>query len=432
MPYRGGKRLPGERASKLGHLDVIHSELVNNLVNEFEHPKGPDGSPPVSWTAFDETEKPLRIVFAVDGSMQPVRSDTPPYRELAFVKTALVRLDQVEMGKVDKDAPHPLALRDLLAESVLYHATVLPLRRVSIPGLNNYDAVRRIIFESLQDQSLRAEPYVTLKWLSYEKWTGRPCSSPNFQCPHCDKEIPGLPFDADEGKCPHCGGHVYLSDMLGFHLEMAEESAPQSVATAYMLIHETLLLFTGIRHFWEREKKDVLHECLFIKDGPLTLRSQYSKLVIPIRRFFEYAKKKGIDIHVIGQEKTGIFADHLEEISRTAIARSFFLPSNQYIREQVQHAPEREESYGSRTNYGNKLFVSADSYHHMVLSVPTGDYKDSEQIDDLIGIRRILSTLPTIISHRYEGALLPIQLANGVASLSTYPSAEVLKIFADL
>jgi hypothetical protein len=36
------------------------------------------------------------------------------------------------------------------------------------------------------------------------------------------------------------------------------------------------------------------------------------------------------------------------------------------------------------------------------------------------------------VSSRYENALLPIELANSVASLSTYPSAQVLRLFTDV
>jgi hypothetical protein len=36
-----------------------------------------------------------------------------------------------------------------------------------------------------------------------------------------------------------------------------------------------------------------------------------------------------------------------------------------------------------------------------------------------------------LLSNRYEGALMPIEMANGVASLSTYPSAKILKMFAE-
>jgi hypothetical protein len=66
----------------------------------------------------------------------------------------------------------------------------------------------------------------------------------------------------------------------------------------------------------------------------------------------------------------------------------------------------------------------------VVLSIPTGEYKDTNNIDDLIGAKKIINTVHKLVSHKHENALLPIQLANGIASLSTYPSAQVLKLFA--
>ena len=89
-----------------------------------------------------------------------------------------------------------------------------------------------------------------------------------FQCPHCESTKTTLPYNAEEGACPNCGNHIYITDMLGFHLDMAEDAASNSVAMAYMSIHETLLLFTGIRFFWENNK-ETLRRCLFFKDGPL-------------------------------------------------------------------------------------------------------------------------------------------------------------------
>lgn len=274
------------------------------------------------------------------------------------------------------------------------------------------------------------DPFI--KWLAYELWSGEERLSPSFDCPHCAMDVDGLPYKSDEGQCPNCKGHLYLSDMIGFHLEMGEDAAPESIATAYMLVHETLLLFTGIRFFWERGKYSVLGNSLFLKDGPLTLRGQYSKLVIPIRHFFQFAKEKGVPIYVAGQEKTGAFVNHLEILYRYAPKNSVFVPSNEYIRREVQHRPERMEPYGLRTNYGNKVFVKIDDYHYLVLSIPTGEYQDSQSMEDLIGVRRILATLPTILSHRHECALIPVELANGVASLSSYPSAAILKVFADI
>ena len=432
MPYKAGGRLGGEKASKLGHLDVIKSDLVNELIAQFESLDPGTTDFGANWENIDYNCKPLRLIFAVDGSKQTVRSDLPPYKELSFIKTALLRLDQQALKKLDPEAPHPLALRDIMAEAAIYHATVLPLKGIKLYGKSTYDAVRQIIFDSLRDSSLNAEPYNTLKWLAYELWTDGEKRSPSFECPSCGEDFDGLPFKSDEGTCEKCGGHLFLTDLIGFHLEMGEDAAPESIATAYMLVHETMLLFTGIRYFWEQKKYSVLGDALFLKDGPLTLRGQYSKLVIPIRRFLAFAKEKGVEIYIAGQEKTGTFVDHLEIIHRDAPTGSVFVPNNEYIRKEIQHKPERSEPYGSRTNYGNKLLVKNDEYHHMVLSVPTGEYKDTQSIGDLIGIKRILVTLPTILSYRYECALVPIELANGVASLSSYPSAAILKVFADL
>lgn len=430
MPYRAGKRLPAERASRLGHLDVLKSELVRRLVENFEDPAQAAASTEAVWEAIPTDAEALPLVFGVDGSMQVIESETYPHKALAFVKTALLRIDRTALSKIDQGTPHPLALRDILSDSALYHATVLPLRHLVVPGMCIYDAVRHIIFDSLKDASLDAEPMETLKWIVYEKWDGKKKQLPLFECPHCEDTVATLPYDAEQGTCPKCQGRLLLTDMLGFHQEMAPDSAPDTIATTYMTIHETLLLFTGIRYFWHKNKK-LLSCCLFVKDGPLSIRAQYSKLVNPIRRFIAFSRDQGHPVHLIGQEKSGAFADHLELIQRSAADQSIFIPSDQYIKEEIQHRPDRGAAYGKDTNYGAKVFVRVSPFHQMVLNIPTGEYVKNPTFTNLVGAHRIFATLPTILSSRFEGALLPVELANGVASLSTYPSAQILKIFAE-
>lgn len=434
MPYSPGKNLPGERASKLGHLDVLKSPLVQQLVHSFEQPSVDDLTSNIHWQQLPITGQPLDIVFGVDGSIQIIVDELPPHKAMAFVKTALMRIDEVALKKIDKDTPHPFALRDLMAESALYHATVFPLRHVKVPGLSVYDAVRQTIFESVKDNSLSAEPMETLKWLAYEKWTKNEKNLPNFQCPHCDSDQATLAFDTEQGSCPKCGCNLFITDMLGFHLDMVEEAASDSVPTAYMNIHETLLLFTGIRHFWE-SNREVLKRCLFLKDGPLQIRAQYSKLVNPIRRFFIHAFEEGIPICVLGQEKTGTFVDHLDLVGKDGQADSIFVPDHEYICEQIQHRPASGAAYGKDTNYGAKVFLLINGRYRLVLTIPVSIRMDlfvqSPNLNDLIGLDRILATLPRLLSSRHENGLLPIELAHSVASLSTYPSAQVLKLFAD-
>lgn len=107
--------------------------------------------------------------------------------------------------------------------------------------------------------------------------------------------------------------------------------------------------------------------------------------------------------------------------------------THDYVRREVYRSPNLASPYGSRTNWGEKLYVKVDPGAFIVLNIPTGQYQpigDFPKASDLIGMDRILATIPTLISHKFEGALFPVELANGVASMSSYPSAKVLQLFA--
>jgi hypothetical protein len=421
---------------------LIESPWVKDLVAGFERERARDGDPSATpWRTFQPSSAaPLQRVWAVDGSFVPVRSSDTPPREVAFVKSALVLLDREQMAEIDPDFPHPLDLRDAMAESGLFHATAFPLRHVRTSLGNNYAAVRHIIHDSIQMEQDGAF-YETLKWLAYRKWAPSATSSPDFQCPHCGQDIEeGLEADADEESCPHCGDEVFLTDMPGFHQAMGEDAAPLGVASDYMLVMEHLMLFTPVRLAWDSADPRLVGDTLFLKDGPLTLRGQYSKLVEPIRAFLQHAKTVGRPVHIVGQEKTGAFVEHLTEIARFAAPQERGQPpavavlSHDFVRREVQRMPERANPYGLKTNWGEKVYLKLDPATVMVLSVPTGDYCERGDFpgpDDLIALDRILATLPGLVSRRFEGGLYPIELANGIASLSSYPSAKILQRFLE-
>jgi hypothetical protein len=114
MPYQKGNRLPGERASKLGHLEVIKCPLVQKLCQNFEDP---DYTPDISkatWQLLPKAGKELNIIFSSDGSIQTIESPQPPHKAIAFVKTALMKLDQYAISKLDRETPNPFALKDVM------------------------------------------------------------------------------------------------------------------------------------------------------------------------------------------------------------------------------------------------------------------------------------------------------------------------------
>lgn len=443
MAYSNGTRLPSERASKLGHLAVINSEWVNSLISDFDNiEQRIDSTDQQMWLPFLADQiTPLRNVWAVDGSYVRITSSGRSPKEVSFVKTALLTVDKVKLDAIDIQHPHPLLLQDILKDSAVFHATVFPLKNVRTSMGSNYDAIRHIVRDSIKvDED--GQFYETLKWLAYKKWeTPSVSNSPGFGCPHCNFNIEfGLNHDADSGTCPHCSNEVFLTDMIGFHLDMDEESAPDSVASSYMLVMEHLMIFTAIRLLWHHSDKSLVTDALFIKDGPLTLRSQYSKLVPNIRSFLQFAKDSNRPIHIIGQEKSGAFFDHLSSVAHLVPPHSreekltYAALTHKYVRQEVYRSPDLANPYGKRTNWGEKVFVKVDPGTYMVLNIPTGNYIDDADFpnpENLIGLEKILATIPSLVSSKFEGALFPIELANGIASMSSYPSAKILQNFIE-
>ncbi len=442
MPYQKGNRLPGERASKIGHLEVIQSPLVKKLCESFNDPKIIHSPQNITWQSLPSDGTPLNIIFSSDGSIQTIESNTPPYKAISFVKAALLKMDQYALNKLDKENPHPFLIRDIMKESALFHATSFPLRHVVIENKSIYHAIREILFESVKDMgfndSLGGALMETLKWIAYEKWNDTPKTElEHFGCPHCDVNNSGqsnatLTFDLEKGKCPKCGNEIFITDMFGLHQNMAEDYAPNQVASDYMSVAETLMILTPIRYFWEN-RREVLKNTLLIKDGPLSLRATLAKLSAPIRRLVKYAKDKGYNIHMLGQEKSGVFYEHLQLIGNNAPDNSYFYPNNTYIRNEIQHS-NSNSIYGSDTNYGAKVFIKINAYNKFILNVPTGikgEGVENPTTNNLIGFNNIVATLPKLLSNRFEGALVPVELANGVASLSTYPSVQILRLFSE-
>ncbi len=436
MAYSSTGRLPFESASKLGHLEVINSEWVQSLLKDFETNDLGDADQYENdiWQDFDpQNIQPLTHIWVADGSYVRVEEN---HKELAFVKTALMTVEQGKIAGIDKEYPHPLKLQEIMTDSALFHATVFPLKNLKSDKGSIYDTVRHIIFDSMVKYE-NGEYFETLKWIAFEKWSGQNCNSPSFECPHCGVKVDeGIPYDQDTWSCPSCGGEILLTDMVGFHLDMNEDNAPISVASSYMLIMEMLMLFTVIRLQWANRDRSLISNTLFIKDGPMTLKGQYSKLVPNIRKFLSYAKKQGRPVHIIASEKSGLFFDYLSLCSRFVKPDSglikFAVLNHGYIRRAIQRAADRGNPYGLRTNWGEKVFVILDENTHMVLNITTGGYEKDDSYptrDDLIGLERILVTLPALISRKYEGALYPIELVNGITSMSSYPSAKILQDF---
>ena len=79
MPFQAGRRLPGERASKIGHLEVLQNPLVRNLCKQLIDMQSDPAAIGSLWQKVETRADPLTIVFSADGSYQVITRETPPY-----------------------------------------------------------------------------------------------------------------------------------------------------------------------------------------------------------------------------------------------------------------------------------------------------------------------------------------------------------------
>lgn len=193
---------------------------------------------------------------------------------------------------------------------------------------------------------------------------------------------------------------------------------------------EALVLFSFIVKF--RDHNAIMNCTLFLLDGPLTLRAQLSRLVEPIRDLVNHQRNEGRSLYLVGVEKGGELRDFADTYSSgLPNPGDYFLPDTRYVMEEIYGRAFEEDTYRNRVNYGAKVIVRLGPHHVLALNVPTGDYKLSPTLMDLIGFEHISRALSQLISYSYENALIPIVLANSEASISNQPSGGLLAQFVD-
>lgn len=443
MPYQGGEHLPGQSASKTSHIDVIESGLMRELLTRFERREFEDDRRLAPWFHLDIARvRPLAETVATDGSLHKVASGDG-FRELCFVKTARFHLRTDDAAQVDPQFPHPLQIQRLMKDSAIHCNAVFPLRNMAFSRTKNIrDSIRELIREIITHEH-GGLVYEAMKWLLYQGW-GPETESPDLGCPHCESRSAGpLGFNEDEGACRDCGKKIYITDVLGLHHDIGEDSASEAVANAYMAIHEVLLLVAHLYRLWRADDFEAIESTLFVKDGPLMFRGQYATLTKRMRQMLAHFKEEEHrNIYLVGQEKSGLVIDHLEgqvrHLRRDPEPQwpQVAILSHEYMRDRVQRLPKARHTYGSRTNYGEKVLVRLDPSFALALNVPTGEFLRREAAPsdpaDFIGLDRIVATLPHLVSYLHEGSLVPINLAHGIASLSHYPSGAALRRFSGL
>jgi hypothetical protein len=299
----------------------------------------------------------------------------------------------------------------------------LPLSGVVTPGQTVLASIRQSIDHALRHWDL----YDTLQFLVSREWLPEFEMDAHMGCIGCGRDFV-LPRSAKRFDCPHCMTPHTLADYLSLVSGPPEDWATEDVAINLRTIFETLLLLRFLVRYRDRP---ILRRTVFVKDGPLLLRAQLSRLVEPIRAFFSYLNEQGRPVYVVGIEKTGDLVEHIPLIAKTLMEPGdYFLPSVAYLHERIQGVPFVAADYRNRVQYGAKVVVRLGPQHTVAFNVPTGEFTTEPQVDGLYGFPISMSILSEMLSHRYENALVPLVLVNQMASISQTPSTDILQSFA--
>jgi hypothetical protein len=434
MSYGSG-RFPFERASKLGHIKLIEHEHVARLMRQFER-TDTAGDAPVGMRSGSvdlDAPSPIRYVVAIDGGQAIVPNEVRRDKRMAFLKVCamVIRREDIAFLRANP-LIDPRDRAKLFEEGLWFQAAALPLAGISVPGETVRETIRKTVDAVLEYTKL----YEVLNFLVSRLWDSAydMNAATNPRAPHMDclrcGDVVWLPRGAFNFACRSCGHAHRLGDYLGIAQEAPEDWSREEAAISLRTALETLTLFHFVAHYWTTSPHS-LSEILFLKDGPLLLRAQLSRLVEPIRAFITHVRMTGVPVHITGIEKNGELVDHIEDIKKHLPAPGdFFLPSVRYILEQIAGLHFDPAKYRNRVQYGAKVVVRIGPDHIVALDVPTGDFVLSPTETDLAGFSETVAVLSEMTSYSHDNALIPIKLVNEYSSIAERPSGDILKAFA--
>ena len=434
MSYGSG-RFPLERASKLGHVKLIEHEHVSRLIRQFERADTAADAPIGGISGRIDLLVPsqIRFVVAIDGGQAVIPNEVRRDKRIAFIKVCAMLIRREDIAFLRQNPViDPRDLAKMFDGGVWFQAAVLPLAGISIPGESVKETIRKTVDAVLEYTKL----YETLNYLVSRIWDPSYDMNPNTnpRAPHMDCLRCGvavwLPRNAINFECPSCHYPHRLGDYLGIAQEAPEDWTREEAVMSLRSALETLTLFHFIIRY-SQSQPEVLPQTLFLKDGPLLLRAQLSRLVEPIRALIVAVRDRGLRLQLAGIEKNGELVDHIEDLKKhLPDPGDYFLPTVRYMIEEVAGLQYDPTKYRNRVQYGSKVVLRLGPDHVVPLDIPTGDFLPEPTMKDLIGFTETAGVLAEMTSYSHDNALIPIKLVNEYSSISERPSGDILKAFA--
>lgn len=432
-------RRPDEYASKISHSHIINDQSVISFLSEC---KMPQNSEAVDFATreivrLDALSKnPINYIIAVDGGYTEVSVKKEyPSCKISFLQFGALTFSVEDLiGLSYKPFIDPDDMSKM--KNIQRLKLSLPTKNIITKAQKTLiDSVRNTIYDFFMNEPDENKFIHTLKWFLFEEysegiseWSLASC--PNPSCEKSNIKLNKLSMQDDYSfKCPECNGVIYMTDVFRFHEVVDNELGAGGILGYLTTLVEQIIIVHLIRVIL-MTKPSLLHEILFIKDGPLAFFGQTANMHLPMRTLMNYLSEK-YTIYLVGLEKSGAFVEHADEIANKLERDSILILDNEYIYRYI--LPGRADSsnpYGRTTYYGNKIIYKSSDNYVYVATIPTREALLSPKKSDLNNIDVILTNLKNLKCDMYDCSLIPIALANKLISLSNHPSSVILEKFA--
>lgn len=447
MPY------PGEKASRLGHVDTVRNEAVKAALQRWEI----TNSRPNSKGEIEGLCRPLADLprigdsgdvdfsITVDGSDTEVEATRDhPTVKVGYLRVAgsMVQLDAFRALAIERYID-PRAVRKSQTEYAFDVA--LPGSQLVRPGMSGVDTWRSELEAFLMSSRFDSSTSMTLAdglLALHGTRKGRAEAIPLRVCPNCGQGAPNgaqLTVAAQGGRCPSCGGALYLADALRTHEEYNVEGSNFTPLGRVMSAAERLMTLCYL-NFFADSAPEVLRHTIFVTDGPLALHGPLAPLK---RRFVEHLgdlanwceNQDLVAPLMVGIEKSGAFVEHAELIAdMIPIGHVMRLP-NTYIN-RISGRSE-DNRYGEDEFYGRRFIYRTQAGDPLVITVPAAPgYSPYDGSDGAEGwdayptLRLICEVLDSLRTRMYQHAVIPVALAHSAAALPLGVGRSVLTMMA--
>jgi hypothetical protein len=467
MPYQG------ELAQYDPLRRIVNDQRVNSLLGRSKiRPETPTNNlPRLNFAEVAPSQFRPTHVIAIDGSNIPVPiRDGYPGAELGYVTVASVILNLELLDELDRNRPvSPVDYRRTEdAESI---DSVFPGCNIVLDQERSAkDSLRKVIFELLSEKKLfddgesLLDTYESL--LQYKPDDDQRCPYSDAYENNCLSARPAYIKKRGQYQCNCVACYpVYSTDALRLHERFHPDGTNAAIYTEIMQVLERLWLVHILRGFEAKGYLRLLRNFAFVVDGPLAVFGQPAWLSQAIKqelkRLNQAAKPftDGLDMLVLGIEKSGLFVTHFEQLVLTKRSDSELpvqeIPFNQlathhmnnslippqtvclltdeYIKRNIIYT-ESTRPYGRQTYFGRKFFYRTKSGAQIVASLPFLDdyHEDIQQAnpDQYPRLADALALFDQLVSSRHPNSLAPIVSAHAEAAIPLNLGKKVLERMA--